>query len=95
MQFNYYAIKVAGYGNAGALNAEAGIIMHLTERFNAGMHVFNPAGERFGKNSNEKLPFVYTAGLGYEASAQFYTSIEIEKEEDLPVNVKAVCRTGF
>lgn len=90
VQFNYYGIKVAGYGKAATINAEAGIIMHLTERLNAGIHVFNPAGGKFGKNGDEKLPFVYTAGLGYEASEQFFASMEIEKEEDLPVNVKAV-----
>lgn len=89
VQFNYYAIKVLGYGNAVAINAEAGIMMHLTDKLNAGVHVFNPAGGKFGKKSNEKLPFVYTAGLGYEASELFFTSIEIEKEEDLSVNVRA------
>lgn len=95
VQFNYNAIKVAGYGNASAVSAEAGIILHLSDKLHAGIHVNNPAGGKFNKGKNEKLPFVYTAGLGYEASEKFFVSAEVEKEEDQPVNVNAGLQYKF
>ncbi|MCW3118481.1 MAG: hypothetical protein JWM28_2563 [Chitinophagaceae bacterium] len=89
VQFNYYAIKVAGYGSAAAINFEVGILLHLTGKLNAGIHVYNPVGGKFGKNSGEKLPFIYTTGFGYEASDKFLVSAEMQKEEDQPVNINA------
>jgi hypothetical protein len=68
VQFNYNAIKVAGYGNATAVSFEAGFLLHLTEKLNAGIHINNPVGGEYNKGDHEKLPFVYTVGLGYEAS---------------------------
>src|SRR5215467_1466054 len=31
VQFNYYSIRIAGYGNAAAINFEIGTIFHLTD----------------------------------------------------------------
>ncbi|HEU4573761.1 MAG TPA: hypothetical protein VFS36_02065 [Chitinophagaceae bacterium] len=91
VQFNYYAVKIAGYGNAGTVNVEAGAIVHVTEKFQAGIHVFNPVGGRIGKYREEKLAFVYSAGFGYDASEKFYICTAIQKEENQPVDVI----TGF
>ena len=87
--FNYNAIKISGYGNSSAINGEIGILLHLTDKLHAGINVFNPAGGKFGNDFNEKLATVITIGSGYEASEKFFVSTEIEKEEDLPVNVNA------
>jgi len=90
VQFNYNRISISsGYGNASAISFELGTILHLTEKINAGFHVNNPVGGKFGKNQEEKLSSVYAFGLGYEASEKFFISAEIEKEEDRPVNVNA------
>jgi hypothetical protein len=67
VQFNYNAIRISSYGNSSAVNFEIGTVLHLTERLHAGVHVYNPAGGKFGKNQQEKLASVYTAGVGYEA----------------------------
>ena len=67
-QFNYNGIKIAGYGSTSAVNFEIGTILHLTEKIHAGIHVNNPVGGKFGKDNLEKLPSVYTIGLGYDAS---------------------------
>ncbi|MGC4036957.1 MAG: hypothetical protein QM764_13450 [Chitinophagaceae bacterium] len=87
VQFNYNGVKASGYGTAAAISFEGGLILHLTDKLNAGIHLNNPVGGKYNKGENEKLPFVYTAGLGYEASRQFFASAEIQKEEDQPVNV--------
>ncbi len=95
VQFNYYNVRIAGYGNASAINFEIGTMFHLTDNLNAGVHVYNPVGGSFGKNGEEKLASLYSVGVGYEGSGKFFMSIEIEKEEDKPVNVKAGLQYKF
>ncbi len=87
VQFNYYTVKIAGYGNAGTVNVEAGAIVHLTEKLQAGMHVYNPVGGKMGQYQEEKLAFIYTAGFGYDASDKFYIGAAVEKEENQPADV--------
>jgi hypothetical protein len=95
IQFNYYNVRIAGYGNASSVNFEIGTIFHLTDKLNAGLHAYNPVGGSLGKNGEEKLASVYTAGLGYDASEKFFMIIEIEKEEDKPVNVNVGIQYNF
>ncbi|HEX4876666.1 MAG TPA: hypothetical protein VFV31_08345 [Chitinophagaceae bacterium] len=87
-QFNYHGISIAGYGNASTVSAEAGAIMHLADNLHAGLRVTNPVGGKFGKD-NEKLPFIYSAGVGYDASDRFFIAAEIVKEENKPVTINA------
>ena len=95
VQFNYNAIRISSYGNSSAINFEIGTVLHLTDKLHAGVHAYNPVGGKFGKNQEEKLASVYTAGLGYEASEKFFVSAEIEKEENQPVNVNAGMQYKF
>ncbi|MEO7922505.1 MAG: hypothetical protein ABIR30_02420 [Chitinophagaceae bacterium] len=85
--FNYHGRSISSYGNASAISFELGTVLHLTDKLHAGLHVNNPVGGKFGKAGQEKLSSVYAAGLGYDASEKFLVSLEIEKEEDQPVNV--------
>ncbi len=94
-QFNYHQIKIAGYGNASAINFDAGAILHISEQFQTGVHVYNPTRVSFGKNSEEKLPMVYSFGFGYDASENFFIGTEIEKVEGQPVNVNAGLQYSF
>lgn len=87
VQFNYNGTQISGYGNASAINFEIGTVLHLTEKLHAGVHAYNPVGGKFGKDSEEKIASVYTIGFGYDASAKFFVSTEIEKEEAQPVNI--------
>ena len=95
VQFNYYNVQVAGYGNAGAVNFEAGALFHFTDQLHGGIHVYNPTSSKLGKNEEEKLPAVYSVGLGYDASDDFFVSAEIEKTENLPLNVNAAIQYRF
>jgi len=87
VQFNYYGYRIPQYGNASSVNFEIGAIMHFSDRFNGGIHVYNPVGGDLGKEGNEKLASAYKLGLGYDATDNFYVSAEIIKEEDKAVNV--------
>lgn len=87
IQFNYYGYRVPTYGNAGAVNFEAGVIAHLSDKLNAGIHLYNPVGGKLGKTGDEKLASAYKFGFGYDASDHFYFSTEVVKEEDKNINV--------
>jgi hypothetical protein len=95
VQFNYYGYRIPAYGNASAINFEIGAMLHLTDRFNAGIHVYNPVGGKLGRNSEEKLASAYKLGLGYDASDKFFISSEIIKEEDKAVNIIAGLQYHF
>lgn len=110
IQFNYYGYRIPGYNGASAIYAEAGAIIHFTEKLNGGIHIYNPVGGKLGNSAaqsggEEKLASAYKFGLGYDASEHFFISSEIIKEEDKPVNVIAgvqyhfakqfFCRLGF
>lgn len=89
IQFNYHHLKIAdGYGQASFLSAEAGFVAHLTEKLHAGIQVSNPAGRGFGFEKSEQVKRTFSMGMGYEASAIFFTGIEILKEEDQPVAIQ-------
>ncbi|MES2850756.1 MAG: hypothetical protein V4685_16980, partial [Bacteroidota bacterium] len=70
------------------INFEIGALVHLTDKLNAGLHVYNPVGGKFSK-TDEKLTSAYKVGLGYDASEKFFISAELVKEEDFPVNMNA------
>jgi hypothetical protein len=95
VQFNYYSVRIAGYGNASTVNFEIGTIFHLTDKLNAGLHAYNPVGGKLGKVEEEKLASLYSVGIGYEASEKVFLSAEIEKQEDEPVNVNAGLQYKF
>ena len=95
VQFNYYSYRIPSYGNASTINFEIGAMMHVTDKLNAGIHVYNPVSGKLGKNNDEKLASAYKMGIGYDASDKFFISIEIIKEEDKPVNVIAGLQYHF
>jgi hypothetical protein len=77
---------MAGYGSAGTIGFQVGAIFNLSDVFRVGMHVYNPAGGRFGKHSTEKLASIYSMGLGYDLTKQVFISTVINKEENRPVH---------
>jgi hypothetical protein len=96
VKFNYYGVNIPAYGTATAVNFEAGALFHLSEKLMAGLHVYNPAGSKLGKNENEeKLPAIYKVGMGYEASEKFFLSAEVVKQEDQDVNVNIGFQYNF
>lgn len=89
IQFNYYMRQVPSYARAAAINVELGALFRLTEKLTGGFNVYNPVAVKLGKSGEEKLPSIYKAGLGFDASASFHIAAECIKEEDRPVNVQA------
>lgn len=89
VKFNYHTVRVAGYGNASAVNFEAGAIFHLTDKLHTGIHVYNPTSSKIGKSGDEKLASIYRFGLGYEVSEKVFLSTELVKQEDQQLSVNA------
>ncbi len=88
-KFNYYTDRIPGYGSASAVNFEAGVIFHLTDKLHSGIHVYNPGSSKLGKTGMEKLASVYRLGIGYEASEMVFISAEIIKQEGRQTGVNA------
>jgi len=88
IQFNYYGYRVPTYESDNTVSIEIGALVHLTDKLNAGLHVYNPVGGKFSK-TDEKLTSAYKFGLGYDVSEKFFVSAELVKEEDFPVNMNA------
>ena len=86
IQFNYYGYRVPAYNSAAAINFEAGLIMHFSEKFHGGIQAYNPVGGKLEKATGEKLASVYKMGFGYDASPVFFAGMEVIKEENIPVN---------
>jgi hypothetical protein len=85
--FHYFSMNASGYGSASTVTFDAGAIFHLTEAVQTGIHIYNPVGMKIGKTGEEKLPAVYTAGIGYDVSPQVFIGSEVQKTEDQPLNV--------
>ncbi|NTS43075.1 hypothetical protein HRG84_19475 [Flavisolibacter sp. BT320] len=89
VQFNYFSLKAAGYGKASTVGFDAAVLLRLSSQLSAGLQASNPVGVSWGKNKGEKLPAVYTLGLGYDVSPQVFLAAEAEKTEDVPVSINA------
>jgi hypothetical protein len=94
VQFNYYGYRVPMYNGANTVNFEIGAIAHLTDKLNAGIHVYNPVGGQLSKG-DEKLTSTYKAGFGYDASDRFFVSTEMVKEENFPVSINTGVQYQF
>lgn len=88
VRFNYHRLTIAAYGSAAGVVVDVGSFWQLAKGFSAGLRVYNPVGGRLGSNGLQ-LGSSYTAGFGYEASAQVLLSIEISKIENKPVLINA------
>ncbi len=88
-KFNYYTVRIPGYGSASSINFEVGTVFHLTDKLHTGIHIYNPGGSKLGKNGREKLASVYRAGFGYEASEMVFVSAELVKQQNQSMSVNA------
>ncbi len=94
VQFNYYGYNASIYNNANTVNFELGAVLHLSDKLNVGVHVYNPVGGKLSK-TDEKLTSAFKFGLGYDASDRFFVSAEIIKEENFPVNLNTGIQYQF
>lgn len=89
LEFNYFSQQASGYGSASTLTFGGGAILQFAESVQAGVQVYNPVGMTLGKGSQEKLPSIYSMGIGYDVSAKFFIGAEAVKTEDQPLGINA------
>jgi len=81
VQLNYFYTFIGeGFGSAGNLAAEMGVIYEILPKLQIGAHVFNPTRARISGYSNERIPTVLRFGTAYHFSNRVLLSIETEKD---------------
>jgi hypothetical protein len=88
-QINYNNIRVPVYGSSSAVNFEIGSTWQITPQLVTGIHLYNPVGGKFGKESTEQLPAIYKLGAGYTINKQVIVTTELIKETNEPVTINA------
>jgi hypothetical protein len=86
IEFNYYVRGFESLEKQSAINAGAGMILHLSDRLVAGVHIYNPTRVQVNK-TGERLPYRYSMGLGYAPSEKIFLVTDLQKIEDQPVNI--------
>ncbi|MFT6997544.1 MAG: hypothetical protein ACJAQ4_001298, partial [Cryomorphaceae bacterium] len=89
VQLNYHTTRIAAedYGKVGALTAEVGVRMEVSERVTVAAHLFNPTRTTLIDNGesaipDEKIPTVIRLGAGYQISDEVLLAGEVEKDID-------------
>jgi len=87
--FNYYQVRIPSYGKATSYNFELAAIIHINDELHTGVRVYNPFRSTLGAHNAEKLAASYTAGVGYQPSDRFLSTLEVIKEDDRPAAIHA------
>jgi len=94
--FHYLQLSQAGiYGSASAITGSVGILMHVGNRVQVGANAYNPFRTSWSNNKEEFIPSRYSFGIGMDVSDKIFIGTEINKEENLPVDVQAGIHYSF
>ncbi|MCO5232981.1 MAG: hypothetical protein LC105_04715 [Chitinophagales bacterium] len=74
---------VSGYGANTAVTFELGTLFKINQHIQAGLHIYNPARVRYGKNTEERVPTVFRLGATYTTKEKIWITSEIEQDLDL------------
>ncbi|MCO5230558.1 MAG: hypothetical protein M9958_05320 [Chitinophagales bacterium] len=81
--------KVSGYGSNTAVTFEIGTLFKINKHIQAGMHIYNPARVRYGKNTEERVPTVFRLGATYTTKEKIWITGEIEQDLNLNLAFRA------
>jgi len=84
LQFGYHSVSIGSYGRYNFISTTVGLLLPLSQGLRAGFHVVHSAGP-----PGKQPASVFSAGLGYDASKQFFLGLLISKTEDRAVQVQA------
>lgn len=83
IKLNYHRTVIPEpYGATGVLTGEVGLLMKVSEKVNAGVHLFNPTRTSRSTADDDILPTVIRLGGTYSFSEQLLLSAETEKDID-------------
>ncbi|HNE81438.1 MAG TPA: hypothetical protein PKX39_12715 [Flavobacteriales bacterium] len=85
VQLDYLNLRFGeNYGKTGTVTAEVGLQAKLTDHLWIAAHLYNPNRARLGGPYNERVPTVFSAGLGYTFSERVVLCAQVDKDIDLP-----------
>lgn len=89
IQMDYLLTTLAeNYGSAGAFTFEGGILVALTDKLKAGIHIFNPIRAKLSLNNDERIPTIFRSGISYTFSEKVLVCAEVEKDIDYDPVIK-------
>jgi hypothetical protein len=92
MAMDYLSTRIAeGNGSYAAMIGEIGIQSKLRKDLVIGVHLYNPAQIRLGKNTNERIPTILRLGMCYSFSSSVFLTAETEKD----IAKKAAFKAGI
>ena len=81
IQFDYLNTHFSEeYGNKSTMAVEIGILAKPIEKLSIGAHVFNPTQSEIAEYDNEKIPTIFSVGMGYTFTEKVVLAIETEKD---------------
>ena len=95
MQFNYHLFSTAGEARQSLMSMEIGAVLKLSECVNVALHLIHPASLKKGPTINGKIAYSYETILGYEVSPAVFLALQLNKEEDKPLNVITNLKYAF
>jgi hypothetical protein len=89
-RFNYYQLRISGYGSAFAFPAECGVVFQLMPKLRSSLHVYNLFSARSSKEGLSRIPTVVRLGTGYTIAESVGMVMEVIKEFGRPVSFQPV-----
>jgi len=90
LRFNYYRLRIVGYGAAAAFPVDAGVVFQLFPKLRTSLYVYNLMAARPNGEGLSKIPTVVRFGIGYSASESVGISMEIIKESGKSVSFQPI-----
>lgn len=84
---NYFSLSIAGYGTAGVLGLDAGVLVELTGDVSWGARASNINSPTIGE-AKERLPQVFAAGVSYKPLHEATLAVDFVKDIRYPVEVR-------
>ncbi len=85
LRFQYHGYSISGYGGAGIVSGEIGILIRPGPSWTVGFSAMNPVGSQAGQKATDWPNAVLSWGLGADVSEQLYAMVEARKETNRPV----------
>ena len=86
IRFNYYRLRINGYGSASAFPVEWGVVFQLMPRLRTSLCIYNLMGSGLKGEGLYRIPIVARFGAGYTINNSLGIGLEVVKEMGKPVS---------
>lgn len=87
LSMHYYSLAIAGYGSAGTVGFDAGMVLELAEDVRAGFAALNLNAPAIG-SARERLPQVFALGLSYQPMRGVLLASDVVKDVGFPADLR-------